>query len=257
MPKKTVRIQNTNITYLDEGTGPLIVFLAGLSYGVEREYRLTRVLSEKYRVIAPEITTLRAGRPSSIDGLAQLLARFITKRKLRSFTLVGHSIGGAVALSYATRYKKAQSVVLLNPILPNNTPYIRFIYRVLFGPITIDKSIPLAYRASTFYLLTHFFGVIPRTPLLHLNFLREVTHYDFEGVKLNVPLLVIHGVSDELFHWDPSFEKEFKKLGPRVGVHLLIYSHMWPLYHPHRAEELITRHAPFLKLKTKKKKSKR
>lgn len=257
MRKKSVRIQNTNISYLDSGKGQVVVFLAGLTYGVEREYHLTRALSENFRVIAPDITALRAGRPSSIDGLAQLLAKFITKLKLRSVTLVGHSTGGAVALSYATHYKKAQSVVLLNPVLPNNTSRTKLVYRMFFGPNTLDETIPVAYRSSTIHLLTHFGRVVIRTPLLHLKLLREVTSYTHTGIKLNVPLLIIHGVSDELFHWDHSFEKEFKTLSPRVRVQLLIYSHMWPLFYPQRAKQLIEENESFLKLKIKKKKSKR
>lgn len=117
---RKISIQGHNLSFLDEGEGPIIVMLHGNPTWSFYYRNLVRLLRDRYRVIVPDhMGCGLSDKPqhypytlkTHIDNLEILLA----KRNIEKFSLVVHDWGGAIGLGLAVRYPhRLQSLVLLN-----------------------------------------------------------------------------------------------------------------------------------------------
>jgi pimeloyl-ACP methyl ester carboxylesterase len=96
------RIQNPIPTYRTVGSGPLLVYVAGLDGTGELLFKQIPGLSQAYRVV-----TFRSRDHGlfTYDDLADDVASIINDVGGRSATIVAESFGGAVALTFALRYR--------------------------------------------------------------------------------------------------------------------------------------------------------
>jgi pimeloyl-ACP methyl ester carboxylesterase len=106
-PRSTVSIDGVTVAYTDTGgTGPTIICLHAIGHGARDFEDLSRRLSPQYRVIALDFPNQgNSGpdsQPASGTRYTEILSGFIDKLNLSSPTLVGNSIGGAVAIRYAS-----------------------------------------------------------------------------------------------------------------------------------------------------------
>lgn len=115
------------IHYVDLGEGPPVVMLHGLAGNV-RNYTQTvaNELARTHRVIFIDRPgSGYSGRPdgttASIQSQADVVHRVIEELDLQRPTIVGHSLGGAVALAYAARYPEDLSRLVL--LAPAATPF--------------------------------------------------------------------------------------------------------------------------------------
>lgn len=96
--RKTVR-------YIDEGAGPVILFLHGLLFDSEVWRALISVLSRRYRCIALDFPghgdTPRGSCSMSMDALADWTRGFLDGLGVESCHVVGFSMGGFVGLRLA------------------------------------------------------------------------------------------------------------------------------------------------------------
>ncbi len=110
--EKTLAVDGVNIHYLVAGpaSAPHIVFLHGLGGSLSTWSLNLPVFAEHFRICALDMVGAGASdKPStdySIPAQAEFLARFLDALgpDWRSVSLVGHSLGGAVALAFAQRY---------------------------------------------------------------------------------------------------------------------------------------------------------
>ena len=88
--------------YIDTGDGPVVILLHGL-FGKLAMWRPTiDALKQNYRVIVPRLPILELPTEhTNIHHLSELLHQFIEWHNLKDVNLVGHAIGGQVALSYS------------------------------------------------------------------------------------------------------------------------------------------------------------
>ncbi|MEI8165503.1 MAG: alpha/beta hydrolase [Chloroflexales bacterium] len=95
------------IGYLQAGeTGPPVVMLHGWGAFKELWWSTLRRLGRDHRCFAldfPGHGESALGRADSIDGLAEAVAAFCDALGLREIVLMGHSMGGAVAVELALR----------------------------------------------------------------------------------------------------------------------------------------------------------
>lgn len=104
---KFVEIDGARVHYLDEGTGPVLVFIHGLGGQMGNfTHSLVERLTADYRVIVMERPgSGHSHRPDSmlpnIRAQAAFVAKFIDALGLDRPTIVGHSLGGAIALALA------------------------------------------------------------------------------------------------------------------------------------------------------------
>lgn len=93
------------VTYIDEGTGPILLMVHGWGDQKETWRALINELTPDFRCIALDLPNFGASsdNDSVIDlgGYANALAVFLTKLGVVSYTYIGHSMGGQIGI-YAT-----------------------------------------------------------------------------------------------------------------------------------------------------------
>lgn len=121
-------INGLTCRYLEwgESDAPAVVLLHGLRSYARTWEPVARVLSEGYRVIAPDLRGRGASSwdpkrdyyvdayVSDLEGLAGLLG-------LTSFGLVGHSLGGAVSYAFAARHPEQVTALVVEDIGPGSS----------------------------------------------------------------------------------------------------------------------------------------
>jgi pimeloyl-ACP methyl ester carboxylesterase len=154
MQGKTIKVDGRDVHYYTAGHGePLVVIHGG--GGDARTWGKNIIeLSEKYTVYAPDLPGYGGSQP--LDGnyyipeLSDFLGSFASNLGLEKFYLVGHSMGGGVALDYALKSpQKIKKLVLVSSLCLGRE--IAFWVRLLsirallrsFGALTIGvlKSI--------------------------------------------------------------------------------------------------------------------
>jgi pimeloyl-ACP methyl ester carboxylesterase len=120
---KTTLVNNHKIEYLDIGKGKTLIFLHG-AFSSFRFYKpLLNKLAIKYHVLAPVLPGM--GKSSKIQAdkkneilpeFLETLHSFISKEvKTKEYILVGHSLGGYLALRLVTEYGlKPQRIIMIN-----------------------------------------------------------------------------------------------------------------------------------------------
>ena len=122
-----------NLFYQEEGSGRPLLLIHGFGTSTYTWRRIAPELAAKHRVIAVDLKGFgQSDKPMderySVLDQAELLAQLIEDRNLRDLTLVGHSLGGGVALLLALqadeRLKgRISRLILLNTIAyPQNMP---------------------------------------------------------------------------------------------------------------------------------------
>lgn len=118
---QTLPAGGRRIRYLRMGAGAPVVLVHGFG-GDLGSWLLTQpVLAERFEVLAPDLpghggSTKEAG-DGSLDFLASALADLLEALEMRRVHLVGHSLGGAVALKLALqRAELARSLTLIAPL---------------------------------------------------------------------------------------------------------------------------------------------
>src|ERR1035437_8763291 len=103
-PYRTVFLSGSqSITYTDEGNGQdILLFIHGLASYIPAWRKNVAVLNKTYRCICvdlPGYGKSTAGEHSGkISFYTEVLAEFILTLKLSNVTLVGHSMGGHIAI---------------------------------------------------------------------------------------------------------------------------------------------------------------
>ncbi|AHM63527.1 alpha/beta hydrolase [Flammeovirgaceae bacterium 311] len=106
--------------YIDEGSGPVIIFIHGTPTWSFLYRELIKTFSKNYRCIAPDhIGFGLSDKPYDFAGTPQShsrnLAEFIGQLGLQKFTLVVHDFGGPIGLSYAVQDpERIEGIILFN-----------------------------------------------------------------------------------------------------------------------------------------------
>lgn len=103
-----------NQAYIDAGDGPVVILLHGLFGKLAMWKPAVEALRKNFRVVVPRlpIFDLPAER-TNIHHLSDLLDQFIEYHRLRDVSLVGHAIGGQVALCYAHDHPRNVNRIVL------------------------------------------------------------------------------------------------------------------------------------------------
>lgn len=110
MAKKFISINENRLAYTDQGSGLPVVLLHGFCGSGAYWDQVVPALSEKYRVIAPD----QRGHgdsdapedPYTMEAMAEDVAQLLRTLKVEKAVVLGHSLGGYVALAFAERYPK-------------------------------------------------------------------------------------------------------------------------------------------------------
>lgn len=116
---KTTHFKNTKISYTDQGKGNAVILLHGFLENSTMWDYLAPVLAKKNRVICIDLLghgqTDCLGYIHSMEDMADAVHQVISELKIRKAIIVGHSMGGYVALAFAELYPEMmKGLVLLN-----------------------------------------------------------------------------------------------------------------------------------------------
>ena len=118
---RTVEVGELTMSYYDEGDGPVFLLVHGFSGSKLDFHDQLGWFSDRYRVIAPdnrghgETTNTGDASSYSIDAMVDDLHRFTGALGIEQFHLLGHSLGGMIAMRYAlTHQDKLRSLILMD-----------------------------------------------------------------------------------------------------------------------------------------------
>ena len=148
--------------FTDEGSGPVLVMIHGLMGQLRNfSYAVTDRLKDSHRIINVDrpgwgYSTLadENARPN-IAGQAAMIAELLRRLEIEQATIVGHSMGGAVALALALDHPgRVANLALVAPLTgPQETPPEAF--RGLMVPPSVSNvlswtlAVPIATLSGT------------------------------------------------------------------------------------------------------------
>lgn len=163
-----VSVLGHEINYAVCGNGKPLILIHGANIGWGEWYANIAALAKQYRVFALDLPG--SGNSSKIDFLSfdpekdfvEVVEHFILEKQLTDVTMLGHSIGGWVALRVAARgYVPLHALILVNALGFNQ--YVPWGYR------------PLAFRSLAVLLAS---TVMKPTRRNMRKFLVDVMHKD-------------------------------------------------------------------------------
>ncbi|MDG3583291.1 MULTISPECIES: alpha/beta fold hydrolase [Galbibacter] len=119
--------KGTSVFYEDAGQGPAVVLLHGFLENTTVWDSLKEQLLMRYRVITIDLLghgkTGCVGYVHTMETMADAVKAVINKLKLRRISLIGHSMGGYVALAYAEAYPdEVKALILANSTASADSP---------------------------------------------------------------------------------------------------------------------------------------
>lgn len=111
--------KNIQVHYSSTGKGSVVVLLHGFLENSSMWKALLPPLSKKNRIVTIDLLghgkTENLGYIHTMEEQANMVKYVLTKLKLRKFNLIGHSMGGYVALAFAALFpENTNSICLLN-----------------------------------------------------------------------------------------------------------------------------------------------
>lgn len=116
MPK-TVPLHGRPMTFFEAGSGPVLLLIHGMAGTCENWREVIEPLARHHTVIAPDLpghgTSAPGGGDYSLGALAAGLRDLLIARGHDRATLVGHSLGGGIAMQFAYQFPDATERLVL------------------------------------------------------------------------------------------------------------------------------------------------
>lgn len=141
-----LRINNRQISYSDVGEGKAIVFLHGWMDSKKAYEKIAAILSKKYRCICIDLPGFGKSdyiKDVRVEKISTVIHKIIKKLRINNFYLVGHSLGGAISIVYASKHQEnIEKVVLISPFVRfTQFPKLVFYLVRYLAPYLVDKKI--------------------------------------------------------------------------------------------------------------------
>ncbi len=270
---RSLKVDGETIHVADEGAGPAIVMIHGLGGNLLNfDYALAGRLSADHRVVLIDrpgsgYSVRPDDAPANLRAQAATIAAVMRQLGLSRPLVVGHSLGGAVALTLALEHPDCVGgLVLLAPLTHamNEVPPV-------FRPLVIASPVlrkvvgwtvatPLAIRNRDAVLDIVFGpdpvpadfalrggGVLGLRPVAFYNTSTDLLaiNDDLPGIMqrygtLAVPMAMLYGRDDRLLDHREQGEA-MKAQVPALDFELIEGGHMLPLMHPQACEAIIRR----------------
>ena len=157
-----MKVNGYDIHYREVGQGPTIVLCHGIYSSLQTWDGWINDLKGSYRVIALDMPGYGlTGGPKNIDdfteqNMVNTFAKFVDHLGLKHFDLVGNSMGGFVAATYAANYPdRVDRLILLDPFgYPQPTPWllslatfppVEFMGRYILPPVVVTMNLRWTY----------------------------------------------------------------------------------------------------------------
>jgi pimeloyl-ACP methyl ester carboxylesterase len=132
MRVKTAIVHGRSVSYLEAGEGPVLLLIHGMAGHCDNWREVIEPLAARHTVIAPDLPGHGASAPGggdySIGALAAGLRDLLFALGHERATLVGHSLGGGIAMQLAYQFPEmAERLVLVSSggLGPEVSPVLR------------------------------------------------------------------------------------------------------------------------------------
>ena len=150
-----VTIHGHQRAFVKTGSGPALLLLHGLGCDHTTWAPVIPQLAKRYTVIAPDLLGHGASdKPRadySVGGYANGMRDLLTVLGIDKVTVVGHSLGGGVAMQFGYQFsERTERIVLVAPggLGPEVTPLIRAVSLPGFNPVMGLLTLPLVRHAG-------------------------------------------------------------------------------------------------------------
>jgi pimeloyl-ACP methyl ester carboxylesterase len=192
-----MRVDAVNIVLRIAGSGPPLLLLHGLGCSSQYFHVLQRLLAADFTVYAPDLpghgrSEKPAHRMWQLSELTDWVAALVAQLELERPIIVGHSLGGGVAVDLAARYPEfVHRIVLLAPTgVPEMPPLLgQLPLLMLDGGLEPLRLFPLIVPA---YLQAG----LPRILRLAIDQTRYARRLTL--VRIAIPPLVMRGSRDPI-----------------------------------------------------------
>ncbi len=223
---KTIHFKNTNISYSEYGKGTAIVLLHGFLENKTMWDSLIPEVSNKYRIITIDLLghgeTESLGYVHSMEDNADVVHAVLSDLKIRKAVLIGHSMGGYVALAFAELYpENVKALVLMNStsygdseerkmnrdraikaVKQNYTNFVRISITNLFSEDNRERLAEEIENVKKEALKTPLQGIVASLEGMKVRKDREVLlHFS------PFPKLLILGKKDTVLNYDENIEQ--------------------------------------------------
>jgi haloalkane dehalogenase len=253
-----ITLRDGDMHYVDEGSGPPILFVHGTPTNSFEYRHLIAALSKRFRCIAPDHLGFgQSSRPQSFaytpEAHADVLAEFVEKLNLTDVTLVVHDFGGPIGLPLALASgSRITRLVLMNtwawpldddPKMARGAKFIggpigRFLYR--YANASLRLIMPSAYgdrKKLTKEIHRRYLDVFrdrdARVLVLHAlakSLLGSRAHYQSLLDRIDrlkaIPVLIVWGLKDSAFQ--PYQLERWRQLLPDAKVEAIEGAGHWP-----------------------------
>lgn len=226
MEKRSIDFKQTNISYTDTGKGSTIVLLHGFLENSTMWDFFVPHLSKKNRVITIDLLGHGAsesrGYVHSMEDNADIVYAVLAELRIRKCVLVGHSMGGYVALAFAEFYadfvkglvllnstsradsdeKKANRDRAIKAVKHNHTNFVRLSIANLFSEDNRTLLTDEIERVKIEALKTPLQGIVASLEGMKIRIDREVLlHF------AAYPILLVLGKQDQVLKYDETVEQ--------------------------------------------------
>jgi pimeloyl-ACP methyl ester carboxylesterase len=116
---KTITLHGDRVAYRDEGAGEVLLLVHGMGGSSNTWSGVIPLLAKKYRVIAPDLLGHgESDKPRgdySVGALAVMLRDLLDSLDVTRVTVVGHSLGGGIAMQFAHQHSQyCERIVLIS-----------------------------------------------------------------------------------------------------------------------------------------------
>ena len=134
---KVLQLHGDRIAYRDEGDGEVLLLIHGMAGSSETWRSVIPPLSKKFRVVAPDLLghgeSAKPRTDYSLGAFAVWLRDFLDELGVSRATVVGHSLGGGVAMQFVYQHPDyAQRLILISS--GGLGPDVGWVLRLLSAP---------------------------------------------------------------------------------------------------------------------------
>ena len=223
---KTTIYKNIKISYSETGKGTAMVLLHGFLENQTMWNTLVPELSKKYRVITIDLlghgATECLGYVHSMEDQADMVHHVLQELKIRKAVLIGHSMGGYVALAFAELYPdNMKGLVLLNStsradsaerkanrdraivaVKQNYSAFVRMSITNLFSEDNRERLVELIEKVKLEALKTPLQGIVAALEGMKIRKDREVIlHF------ASYPIQLILGRKDSVLLYNDNIDQ--------------------------------------------------
>ncbi len=245
----------SSLPYLRAGQGPALVLVHGYLGGADQWAAEIDRFSHDHDVIAPNLPGFGAASDlpghDTIGAMAQSLLDLLDHLQVRSFTLLGHSMGGMIAQEMASRRRHSVEKLILYGTGPIGRMPDRFEPLATSRSRLMEDGVPetIARIGATWFKSGHcapgYANVVEigkkASPQAAMAALDAMAVWDGRDAlhSLDMPTLVIWGDSDRSYRW-PQVEKLWQDISDADLCVVPSASHAVHLEKPELFQKLVS-----------------